>query len=237
MTRPATVRSIGAEAWLAAAGLLMLAGCGDSRPAPRSLKDEASSFHVVVDAPESRLTLVGADSAGGTTGPESSFAPAGEPASVFRAAEVAPDRLALTESLLSELKARQGGDRSIVIDLPADILFDFDKASLRPDAEQSLRKAAELLGSYPTAPVKVNGHTDGKGTDAYNDPLSLRRAQAVAAWLKRNGDRDATVAGLGKRQPVADNVKSDGSDDPDGRQRNRRVEIVIQPAAGGATEE
>ncbi|MBJ6122707.1 OmpA family protein [Sphingomonas sp. BT553] len=230
------VRRVGAGAWVSAACVLTLAGC-DSRPAPRSLKDETSSFRLVVDAPESRLTLIGTDSAGGAAGPESSFAPAEERASVFRAAEVAPDRLALTENLLSELHARQAGDRSIVIDLPADILFDFDKASLRPDAEQSLRKAAELLGSYPAAPVKVNGHTDGKGTDAYNDPLSLRRAQAVAAWLKRNGGRDATVAGLGKRQPVAGNAKPDGSDDPDGRQRNRRVEIVIQPAAAGATGE
>lgn len=212
---------------------LTLAGCGDTRPAPRSLKDEASSFRLVVDAPESRMTLAGADSTGGATGPESSFAPAGEHASIFRVAEVAPDRVALTENLLSELKARQAGDQSIVIDLPADILFDFDKATLRPDAEQSLRKAADLLGSYPAAPVKVNGHTDGKGTDAYNDPLSLRRAQAVATWLKDHSGRGAAVAGLGKRRPVADNANADGSDNPDGRQRNRRVEIIIQPAAAG----
>ncbi|RMB54789.1 OmpA family protein [Sphingomonas sp. PP-CE-3A-406] len=209
---------------------LTLAGC-NTRPAPRSLKDEASSFRVVVDAPESHMTLAGTDSAGGTAGPESSFAAANERSSVFRTTEVAPDRIALTENLLSELNARQAADQSIVIDLPADILFDFDKAILRADAEQSLRKAAELLGSYPTAPVKVNGHTDGKGSDAYNDPLSLRRAQAVATWLKKNSGRGSTVAGLGKRRPVADNANADGSDNPDGRQRNRRVEIVIQPAA------
>ncbi len=213
---------------------LTLAGCGDTPPAPRSLKEEASSFRLVVDAPESRLTLAGADSTGGTTEQESSFAPAGERASIFRAAEVASDRVALTENLLSELKARQTGDQSIVIDLPSDILFDFDKATLRSDAEQSLRKAADLLASYPTAPVNVNGHTDGKGTDAYNDPLSLRRAQAVTSWLKDHGGRGATVAGLGKRRPVADNANADGSDNPDGRQRNRRVEIIIQPAAAGS---
>lgn len=216
---------------------LTLAGC-DSRPAARSLKDEASSFRLVVDAPESRMTLVGADSTGGAAGPESSFAPAEDHASIFRAAEVAPDRIALTQTLLSDLKARQTGDQSIVIDLPADILFDFDKATLRADAQPSLDKAATLLGSYPTAPVQVNGHTDGKGSDAYNDPLSLRRAQAVATWLKGHGGRDATVAGLGKRRPVADNMNADGSDNPDGRQRNRRVEIVIQPAAAlGVTQE
>lgn len=210
----------------------MIAGCSD-RPAPRSLKDEPSSFRLAVNAPDSRLIVVGASSSSGTSIAESSFGEVREQSSVFRAAEVAPDRLAMTTNLLSELKARQQSDHSIVIDLPADILFDFDKADLRADAERSLRKAADLLQSYPAAPVLINGHTDAKGTDAYNDPLSLRRAQAVATWLKANGERNATVAGLGERRPVAPNTKPDGSDDPDGRQRNRRVEIVIKPVVDG----
>lgn len=212
--------------------LVMIAGCSD-RPAPRSLKDEPSSFRLAVNAPDSRLIVVGASSSSGTSIAESSFGEVREQSSVFRAAEVAPDRLAMTTNLLSELKARQQSDHSIVIDLPADILFDFDKADLRADAERSLRKAADLLQSYPAAPVLINGHTDAKGTDAYNDPLSLRRAQAVATWLKANGERNATVAGLGERRPVAPNTKPDGSDDPDGRQRNRRVEIVIKPVVDG----
>lgn len=210
--------------------VLLVAGCSD-RPAPRSLKDEPSSFRLAVDAPDSRLVIAATGSAARSAVAESSFRPAGEPASVFRAAEVAPDRVELTTSLLSDLKARQQSDQSIVIDLPADILFDFDKADLRADAEQSLRKAADLLLSYPDAPVRINGHTDGKGSDSYNDSLSLRRAQAVATWLTANGGRDAAVAGLGKRHPVAANAGPDGSDDPEGRQQNRRVEIVIQPAA------
>jgi outer membrane protein OmpA-like peptidoglycan-associated protein len=227
-------RPIAASAALLLA--LALAGC-DRTPAPRSLKEEPSSFRLAVNAPESRMTIAGANSAAGSAGLESSFGPAQEKASVFRAAEVAPDRVALTTSLLSDLKARQTSDQSIVIDLPADILFDFDKASLRPDAEASLRKAADLLESYPKAAVQVNGHTDAKGTDAYNDPLSLRREEAVADWLKRNGGRATKVAGEGKRHPVAPNTKPDGSDDAEGRQRNRRVEIIIRPVNAGAAQE
>lgn len=216
--------------------VLLLAACND-RPAARSLKDEASSFRLVVDAPVSGLSVAGSASAARPAVTESSFGVAGGQPSMFRAAEVAADRVALTTSLLSDLKARQQSDKSIVIDLPADILFDFDKANLRADADPSLRKAADLLQSYPDAPILINGHTDAKGSEAYNDPLSLRRAQAVATWLKGNGGRSATVAGLGERRPVGPNTRADGSDDPDGRQRNRRVEIVIQPIAAGGQRE
>ncbi|TRW15361.1 OmpA family protein [Glacieibacterium frigidum] len=228
-TRPAI-------ALLAACLGLALAGC-DGRVSQRSLKDEPSSFRLVVDAPESKLVIAGATDSGGTAGPESSFGEAAAPSSVMRSAEVAPERLALTTNLLSDLKARQTDDQSIVVDLPADVLFDFDKASLRTDAEASLRKVADLLESYPTAPVKVNGHTDAKGSDDYNDRLSLDRANTVAAWLKRRGDRAISIAGLGERQPVAENATAGGGDNPDGRQRNRRVEIVIQPVvARGLTQ-
>ncbi|MEP7006750.1 MAG: OmpA family protein [Sphingomonas bacterium] len=209
-------------------GLITLAGC-DSRPAPRSLKDETSIFRVKVDAPESRFAPAGGGEGLAAGGPESSFGEPAAPGSTFRAAEVPPDKLEATEALISGLKARQTADQSIVVDLPADVLFDFDKAELRPDAQEPLSRATRLVESYPDAPLAVNGHTDGKGTDAYNDPLSQRRARAVADWLKAKTGRAAEAKGLGKRQPIAANVHPDGSDDPDGRQRNRRVEILIRP--------
>ena len=102
------------------------------------------------------------------------------PQTMLREAEVPPARLEQTRALLVELKAQPTPEQAISIDLPADVLFDFDKAELRPDATASLTKAAELIKSYATAPLSVLGHTDGKGTDAYNDALSLRRAEAVA---------------------------------------------------------
>lgn len=149
------------------------------------------------------------------------------PATLLRAAEVPPQRLEQTRALLVELQAQPTPEQAISIDLPADVLFDFDKAELRADAARSLDKAAELLKSYPQAPIDVVGHTDGKGGDAYNDALSQRRAAAVAAALQSRTGRLIATRGMGKRQPVAPNTTPDGRDDPDGRQRNRRVQIVI----------
>ena len=149
------------------------------------------------------------------------------PATLLRAAEVPPQRLEQTRALLVELQAQPTPEQAISIDLPADVLFDFDKAELRADAARSLDKAAELLKSYPQAPIDVVGHTDGKGGDAYNDALSQRRAAAVAAALQSRTGRPIATRGMGKRQPVAPNTTPDGRDDPGGRQRNRRVQIVI----------
>lgn len=167
--------------------------------------------------------------AGGLTSStrDTTLQPSGGPQTVLREAEVPPARLAQTRALLVELKARPTPEQAISIDLPADVLFDFDKSDLRADAAAPLHKAGELIKSYAAAPVTVLGHTDGKGTDAYNDALSMRRAQAVARALQAQTGRQAAVQGLGKRQPVAPNTTPDGRDDPDGRQLNRRVQILI----------
>lgn len=167
--------------------------------------------------------------------PRSTFDKAGpdsELQSVFVSSEVAPERVETTRTLLSELNARRS-DGVIVIDLPADVLFDFDKATIRPDAEPALARAAELLKSYPRAQVSIGGHTDAKGDDAYNEGLSLRRARAVADRLQGPAGRSLKAEGFGERRPVAPNVRPDGADDPAGRQKNRRVEIRIAPQAGG----
>lgn len=149
------------------------------------------------------------------------------PQTILREAEVPKERLEQTRALLVELKARATPEQAISIDLPADVLFDFDKAELRADAASSLDKAAELIKSYAAAPLTVLGHSDGKGTDAYNDALSLRRADAVARALQRQTQRQARVEGRGKREPIASNTMPDGRDDPQGRQLNRRVQILI----------
>ncbi|WP_453976396.1 OmpA family protein [Brevundimonas sp. Marseille-Q4549] len=160
-------------------------------------------------------------------GPDSSLE------SVFVASEVAPDRIETTRGLLTELKARRS-DGAIVVDLPADVLFDFDKATIRPDAEPALARAAELLKSYPGAQITIGGHTDAKGDDAYNEALSLRRARSVADRLQSPAaGRSIKAEGFGERRPVAPNTRPDGADDPDGRQKNRRVEIRITPRASG----
>lgn len=177
----------------------------------------ASTFERASNAPRSTFDKAGPDST---------------LSSVFVASEVAPARIETTRTLLSELNARRS-EGTIVVDLPADVLFDFDKAVIRPDAEPALAKAAEVLKSYPTAQVTIGGHTDSKGDDAYNDALSLRRAKAVADRLAGPAGRALASEGFGEKQPVAPNAHPDGSDDPDGRQKNRRVEIRITPKAGG----
>ncbi|MCA1853702.1 MAG: OmpA family protein [Beggiatoa sp.] len=110
------------------------------------------------------------------------------------------------------------------------MLFDFDQVELRPDALDALRKVATVIASTP-GPVVIEGHTDSKGEDAYNQTLSERRASPVKTWLAREGGINAariSTHGLGETQPKVPNATPDGSDDPAGRQQNRRVEITIK---------
>ena len=121
--------------------------------------------------------------------------------------------------------------RELRLELPADILFDFDQATIRPAAAQALHRAAELIRARASGPVRVEGHTDAKGGAAYNQRLSERRAEAVRRWLvQREGLASVgfATAGFGASRPVVANTAPDGSDDPAGRQRNRRVELVFQ---------
>ena len=117
--------------------------------------------------------------------------------------------------------------------LSADVLFAFDSATLQPEAAAQL---GQILGSirqtYPYPRIRVEGYTDGIGSDPFNDDLSLRRANAVRDWLIGAGIPSAviTTVGFGKRNPVAPNTLAGGADDPEGRARNRRVVLVASPA-------
>lgn len=169
------------------------------------------------------------------TVPRGSALVQGGTASALRPALAASSQLEQVRQLKQALKARETAQQEIVIDLPSDVLFDFDKSTLRPDAIPVLGKAAQLIGAYPQAPVCINGHTDSKGSNDYNQALSLRRARAVAAQLQHaQPDRQWQVRGFGEERPVAPNALPDGSDNPEGRQRNRRVEIVIGALASEA---
>jgi outer membrane protein OmpA-like peptidoglycan-associated protein len=134
------------------------------------------------------------------------------------------------EGALKELKAEVTATE-IKIDLAADVLFDFDKASIKKEAEPSLQNVATVLKANPGATVTIEGHTDGKGADAYNQTLSEQRAASVKQWLVANAQvngANISTRGWGKSKPVALNTKPDGSDDPEGRAKNRRVEIVVR---------
>ena len=123
------------------------------------------------------------------------------------------------------------GEMEISVALSADILFDFDKADIKPTAETELTKLGLIIREKRTGDVTIIGHTDAKGSDNYNMGLSDRRADSVKNWLVKYAQINAeviTTEGLGETQPIAPNVKADGSDDIDGRTKNRRVDVIIQ---------
>jgi OmpA-OmpF porin, OOP family len=143
-------------------------------------------------------------------------------------AKVAPFPLFPPVGRFPPVKALKPLGRSCgtLIRLDDRVLFDFDQDTLRPEAGPVLDKVAEALAGLGV-PLQVNGHTDARGEASYNLDLSQRRAQAVADALAARGvDTALTVKGFGETRPVAPNT-IDGKDDPAGRQRNRRVEIVV----------
>ncbi|HVF60036.1 MAG TPA: OmpA family protein [Thermoanaerobaculia bacterium] len=129
-----------------------------------------------------------------------------------------------TRRAMQALGARETG-LEVVVELPADVLFDFDKAEIRSDAAGALGRLATVVRGFPQGTARLEGHTDAKGDDAYNQRLSERRAAAVKAWLVEREGIEAgrlTTQGLGESKPVASN------DDDAGRQRNRRVAAIIR---------
>lgn len=120
-----------------------------------------------------------------------------------------------------ETTKANGGDTVVTLD--TDILFDFDSSELSDSAK---KKITDLVKDLPTdSEITVGGHTDSKGEDDYNKKLSEDRAKAVAEVLTaENSDLDVKAKGFGESEPVASNEKN-GKDDPEGRAKNRRVEI------------
>ena len=121
--------------------------------------------------------------------------------------------------------------KEIKFSLLGDVLFDFDKAAIRPQADAVLRRIAALIKKdFRRGRMRVEGHTDSMGADAYNLKLSQRRATSVKAWFATKGGlpaRRITARGFGEKRPVAPNTKG-GKDNPEGRQKNRRVEIIVR---------
>jgi outer membrane protein OmpA-like peptidoglycan-associated protein len=121
---------------------------------------------------------------------------------------------------------RKGDD--IVLNMPSSITFGFDSAELNPSFFSVLDRVANVANQNGQTVLEVAGHTDSVGSDAYNDQLSQRRAQAVANYLSSRGvssNRLMTVGG-GERYPVASNETEAG------RAQNRRVEISVMPVRG-----
>ncbi|MCW2351453.1 MULTISPECIES: OmpA family protein [Sphingobium] len=119
---------------------------------------------------------------------------------------------------------RQGDE--LLLRMPSGITFATDQATVQPQAQSTLDQVASTLAEYPKTMIDVLGHTDSDGSEAYNQALSERRAQAVANYLGRRGVDPIRMAtmGYGETRPVASNETADG------KAQNRRVEIKIVPA-------
>jgi outer membrane protein OmpA-like peptidoglycan-associated protein len=133
------------------------------------------------------------------------------------------------DALKSELNATET-DRGTLVSLPGDVLFDFNKATIQPAARPTLDTLARLIKGQNPRAVAIEGHSDGRGDDAYNQRLSEARAVAVRDYLISVQTVDGTrlsTKGYGELKPVAPNMKPDGTDDETGRQRNRRVEVIM----------
>jgi outer membrane protein OmpA-like peptidoglycan-associated protein len=130
---------------------------------------------------------------------------------------------------VEELQVKETAN-DVRLEVAADVLFDFDKAVIKPQAEAKLRQVAALIRDRGKGKIGIQGHTDAQGSDSYNQKLSLQRAEAVRDWIAEKGGIDRariTVQGMGGKKPIAPNTRPDGTDDPTGRQRNRRVELII----------
>jgi outer membrane protein OmpA-like peptidoglycan-associated protein len=112
--------------------------------------------------------------------------------------------------------------RGLIVNI-SDVLFDFDKYTLKPEAREKMAKVSGILLAYPGLKIELEGHTDSVGGNDYNLKLSDRRASSVRDYLTQQGVPADTVTatGLGKADPVASNETAAG------RQRNRRVEMVV----------
>lgn len=172
---------------------------------------------------------------GMTSVPVSRFGPASGGGAGFRAANNASSSLQSVEKLKSDLGAVET-ERGTVVSLAGDVTFDFDKATIRDAAKPNLDRLAQLVAAGSAGQIAVEGHTDAKGDDDYNKRLSEARAEAVKAYLIGKGAEASRLRtiGLGELRPVAPNAKPDGSDDKAGRQRNRRVEVILPKASGTA---
>jgi outer membrane protein OmpA-like peptidoglycan-associated protein len=140
-------------------------------------------------------------------------------------AEQARERL---RSQLNAVLQTQETARGLIMNL-SDVLFDFNKYTLKPEAREKLAKISGILLAYPDLKVQVEGYTDNIGSDDYNQNLSEKRANGVRDYLVSQSvaEGNITAEGYGKNNPIADNSTNSG------RAQNRRVELVVSGASIG----
>ncbi len=135
------------------------------------------------------------------------------------------DKLRMRQQLLAQLNAilqTRDTARGLIVNM-SDVLFDFGKATLRPEAREKLAKVSGIVLAYPGLKLALEGHTDSIGSDEFNQTLSEKRAMNVRDYLVAQGlnMNNLSAIGLGKSDPIASN------DTNEGRQQNRRVEMIV----------
>jgi outer membrane protein OmpA-like peptidoglycan-associated protein len=149
------------------------------------------------------------------------------------AAEAEAEKAQLRAQLLAQLNSilqTRDSARGLIVNM-SDVLFDTGSYTLKPGAREKLAKISGIVLAHPGLTLQIEGHTDSVGGDDFNQQLSERRADSVRDFLAEQGvvPSSITARGFGKMQPVASN------DTAEGRQRNRRVELVVNGDAIGNT--
>jgi len=126
------------------------------------------------------------------------------------------------KNTVPDAKVERVGE-GIVVEFSSNVLFAFDKSDLSADAKINLDKLVKVLNGYPDTNIELQGHTDSKGTEAYNQTLSEKRAASVSGYLSGQGivASRVTIKGFGETVPKYDNETDEG------RAQNRRVEFLI----------
>lgn len=136
------------------------------------------------------------------------------------------------KSQLNQVLATRESARGLIVNM-SDVLFDFNKFTLKPEAREKLAKVSGILLAYPGLTLQVEGYTDNIGSDDYNQKLSEQRADSVLDYLVSQGvaQPNVTATGYGKNDPIADNATNDG------RAQNRRVQMVVSGNSIGVQEQ
>jgi len=211
---------------LATAGLLVLALFIISPIIPDVAAQPAESGYEDADSgPPNGYEDADSSPPDGYEGADSGPADSGDLGSIQREVE----RIITPKYRRMGMRVKALPDGSLRLRLPSEVMFAYDSADIERGFASTLRQVARLMKRHRGVRARIIGHTDNQGSQSYNRDLSLRRAESVAAFLSAKGVRDRRLAiqGRGEQDPIASNAT------PQGRQMNRRVDIILFRRARG----
>jgi outer membrane protein OmpA-like peptidoglycan-associated protein len=213
-----------------ALGLTVLAGCTTTDPYTGAQTPNRAATGAIIGAIGGAAVGAATNTSDGSQTTKNAAIGAAVGAVAGGAAGAYMDRQqkALEERLAqSQVEVRRTAENEILLNMPSDITFAVNSATIQPQFASTLNTISQTLAEYSDTLIDVTGHADSTGSDDYNMALSERRAQSVQNALQDRGIQPARIvaAGRGETQPIADNGTAAG------RQQNRRVEIRLRPLA------